>query len=133
MKSDKKIFFSKKGKVYCISLLFLLNSYTFTVCITSIMRKIEADGELTSFNAVKMHGKEVKELRYNDDTVLFAQKPEGLRRLLQSVKAHSESSGLYLNAKKTKIMDLDKSRTTSDVDGEQLENVNNFVYLGIKD
>ena len=91
----------------------------------TIMRKVEADGELTSFNAVKMHGKEVKELRYADDT------PEGLRRLLQSVKTHSESSGLYLNAKKTKIMDLDKSPTTTiDVDGEQLENVNNFVYLG---
>ena len=28
-------------------------------------------------------------------------------------------------------MDLDKSLTTTiDVDGEQLENVNNFVYLG---
>ena len=63
--------------------------------------------------------------------VLFAQKPEGLRRLLQSVKTHSESSGLYLNAKKTKIMDLDKSpTTTNDVDREQLENVNNFIYLG---
>ena len=24
------------------------------------VRKVEADGELTSFNAVKMHGKEVK-------------------------------------------------------------------------
>ena len=33
--------------------------------------------------------------------------------------------------KKTKIMDLDKSPTaTIDVGGEQLENVNNFVYLG---
>ena len=64
------------------------------------MRKVEADGELTSFNAVKMHGKEVKELRYADDTVLFAQKPEGLLRLLKSVKTHSESSDLYLNAKK---------------------------------
>ena len=90
-----------------------------------------ADGELTSFNAVKMHGREVKELRYADDRELFAQTPEGLRRLLQSVKTHSESSGLYLNAKKTKIMDLDKSSTTTfDVGGEQLENVNNCVYLG---
>ena len=63
--------------------------------------------------------------------MLFAQKPKGLCRLLQSVKTHSESSGLYLNAKKTKIMDLDKSPTTTiDVDGEQLKNVNNFVYLG---
>ena len=92
--------------------------------------EVEADGVLTSFNAVKMHGKEVKELRYAYDTVLFSQTPEGLRRLLQSVKTHSESSGLYLNAKKTKIMDLGKSPTTTiDVGGEQLENVNNFVYL----
>ena len=94
------------------------------------MRKIEADGELTRFNALKMHGKEVKGLRYADDTVLFAQTPEGLRKLLQSVKTYSESSGLYLNAEKTKIMNLDKSTTTTiDVDGEQLENVNDFVYL----
>ena len=109
----------------------ILSPPIFSMYTETIMCKVEADGELTSFNAVKMHGKEVKELRHADDTVLFAQKPEGLRRLLQSVKTHSESSGLHLNAKKTKIMDLDKSPTTTiDVDGEQLENVNNFVYLG---
>ena len=109
----------------------ILSPPIFSMYTETIMRKIEADGELTSFNAVKMHGKEVKELRYADDTVLFAQKPEGLRKLLQSVKTHSESSGLNLNAKKTKIMDLDKTPTTTiDVHGEQLENVNNFVYLG---
>ena len=88
------------------------NQYPISSMYTeTIMRKVEADGELTSFNAVKMHRKEVKELRYADVTLLFAQKPEGLHRLLQSVKTHSESSGLYLNAKKTKIMDLDKSPT----------------------
>ena len=109
----------------------ILSPPIFSMYTETIMRKVEADGELTSFNAVKMHGKEVKELRYADDTVLFAQKPEGLRRLLQSAKTHSESSGLYLNAKKTKIMDLDKSPTTTiDVDGKQLKNVNNFVYFG---
>ena len=109
----------------------ILSPPIFSMYTETIMRKVEADGELTSFNAVKIHGMEVKELRYADDTVLFAQTPEGLRRLLQSVKTHSESSGLYINAKKTKIMDLDKSPTTTiDVNGEQLENVNNFVYLG---
>ena len=111
----------------------ILSPPIFSMYTETIIRKVEADGEHTSFNAVKMHGKEVNELRYADDTVLFTQKPEGLRRLrvLQSVKTHSESSGLYLNEKKTKIMDLDKSPTTTiDVDGEQLGNVNNFVYLG---
>ena len=109
----------------------ILSPPIFSMYAKTIMRKVEADGELTSFNAVKMHGKEVKELRYADDMVLFAQTPEGLRRLLQSVKTHSESSGLYLNAKKTKIMDIDKSPTTEmDVEGGQLKDVNNFVFLG---
>ena len=63
----------------------ILSPPIFSMYTETIMRKVEADGELTSFNAVKMHGKEVKGLRYADDTVLFAQKPEGLRRLLQSV------------------------------------------------
>ena len=108
----------------------ILSPPIFSMYTETFKCKVEGDGELTSFNAVKMHGKEAKELRYADDTVLFAQKPEGLRRLLQSVKTHSENSGLYLDAKKTKIMDLDKSPTTTiDVDGEQLGNVNNFVYL----
>ena len=80
----------------------ILSPPIFSMYTESIMRKVEADGELTSFNAVKMHGKEVKELRYADDTVLFAQTLEGLSRLLQSVKTHSESSGLYLNVKKDK-------------------------------
>ena len=78
----------------------ILSPPIFSMYTETIMRKVEADGELTSFNAVKMHGKEVKELEYADDTVLFAQTPEGLRRLLQSVKTHSESSGLYLNEKR---------------------------------
>ena len=92
--------------VICPRILFpekrlkiLLDSYfkvsVFSMYTETIMRKVEADSELTSFNAVKMHGKEVKEVRYSDNTVLFAQTLEGLRRLLQSVKTHSESSGLY--------------------------------------
>ena len=39
--------------------------------------------------------------------------------------------GLLLNAKKTKIMDSDKSTEAKiTIDGEELENVSNFCYLG---
>ena len=48
----------------------ILSPTIFSMYTETIMHKVEADGELTSFNAVKMHGKEVKELRYADDTVL---------------------------------------------------------------
>ena len=58
----------------------ILSPPIFSMYTETIMPKVEADRELTSFNAVKMHEKEVKELRYAD-MVLFAQTPEGLRRL----------------------------------------------------
>ena len=70
----------------------ILSPPIFSMYTETIMHKVEEDGELTSFNAVKMHGKEVKELRYADDTVLFAQTPEGLvdycnqsRRIVKAV------------------------------------------------
>ena len=47
----------------------ILSPPIFSMYTETIMRKVEADGELTSFNAVKMHKKEVKELRYADNTV----------------------------------------------------------------
>ena len=37
----------------------ILSPPIFSMYTETIMRKVEADGELTSFNAVKMHGKEV--------------------------------------------------------------------------
>ena len=44
---------------------------------------------------------------------------------------HNEDKELLLNAKKTKVMSTDKSSTAQvHIQGEQLENVKNFVYLG---
>ena len=41
----------------------ILSPPIFSMYTETTMRKVEADGELTSFNVLKMHGKEVKELR----------------------------------------------------------------------
>ena len=103
----------------------------FSMCTETVMLGLNADGELASFGAVGVRGREVGELKYADDTVLFAQGPEGLRGLLQSVRTHGEGGGLCLNAERTRIMGLDRGLTTTvDVDGERLEGVGGFVCLG---
>lgn len=50
------------------------------------------------------------------------------------MKEHSEQNGLKLNVKKTKIMDIEKCKEDAviEVDGEEIERVNNFEYLGAR-
>ena len=75
-----------------------------------------------------------RDLRYADDTALLSTTTEGLHELIHSVKEHSENKGLFLNIKKTKIVDTDRCKKTSDitVDGETVECLENFEYLGSK-
>ena len=53
---------------------------------------------------IKMAGRNIKNLRYADDTTLIAESEEELKILLMKVKEESEKVGLKLNIQKTKIM-----------------------------
>ena len=70
-------------------------------------------------------------LRYADDTTLMAESEEELKRLLMKVKEESEKAGLKLNIQKTKIM-ASGPITSWQVDGETMETVTNFIFLGSK-
>ena len=52
---------------------------------------------------IKIAGRNIKNLRYADDTTLMAESEEELKSLLK-VKVESEKVGLKLNIQKTKIM-----------------------------
>ena len=54
----------------------------------------------------KIARRNIKNLRYADDTTLMAESEEELNSLLKKVKEESEKSGLKLNIQKTKIMDF---------------------------
>ena len=45
-----------------------------------------------------------------NDTALLSTTPTSLEKLIKSVKEHSDEKGLFLNIKKTKIMDIDKCK-----------------------
>ena len=53
---------------------------------------------------IKIARRNIKNLRYADDTTLMAESEEELKSLLMRVKEESEKVGLQLNIQKTKIM-----------------------------
>ena len=71
----------------------------------------------------------INSLRYEDDPTLMAENEEELKNLLMKVKEESEKSGLKLNIKKAEIM-ASSPITSWQIDGENLEAVTDFLFLG---
>ena len=53
---------------------------------------------------IKIAGRNIKNLRYADDTTLMAESEEELKSLLMKVKEECENASLKFNIQKTKIM-----------------------------
>ena len=79
---------------------------------------------------IKIVRRNINNLRYADDTTLMAESEE-LKSLLMKVKEKSEKVGLKLNIQKTKIM-ASGSVTSWQIDGETVETVADFIFLGSK-
>ena len=78
----------------------------------------------------KIAGRNINNLRYADDTILMAESEEELKSLLMKVKVESEKVGLKLNIQKT-IM-ASGPITSWEIDGETVETVSDFIFLGSK-
>ena len=61
----------------------------------------------------------------------MAESKEELKSLLMKVKEESEKAGLKLNTKKMKIM-ASSPITSWQIDGETMETVTDFIFLGSK-
>ena len=77
---------------------------------------------------IKIARRNINNLRYADDTTLMAESEE-LKSLM--MKVESEKVGLKLNIQKTKIMGSGPI-TSWHVDGETVETVSDFIFLGSK-
>ena len=80
---------------------------------------------------IKIAGRNINNLRYADDTTLMAESEEELKSLLMKVKEESVKVGLKLNIQKMKIM-TSGPITSWEIDGETVETVSDFIYLGSK-
>ena len=76
---------------------------------------------------IKIARRNINNLRYADDTTVMAE----CERNLRSMKEESEKVDLKLNIQKTKIM-ASSPITLCQIEGEKLETVVYFIFLGSK-
>ena len=79
---------------------------------------------------IKIAGRNINNLRYEDDTTLLAESEE-LKSLFMKVREESEKVGLKLNIQKTKIV-ASSPITSWQIDGETVETVADLIFLGSK-
>ena len=80
---------------------------------------------------IKIAGRNSNNLRQGDDTTLVAESKEEIKSLLMKVKEESEKIGLKLNIETLKIM-ASGPITSWQIDGETMETVRDFIFLGSK-
>ena len=105
---------------------FILSPCLFNLYAEYIMRNA---GLEETQAGIKIAGRNINNLRYADDTTLMAESEEELKSLLK-VKVESEKVGLKLNIQKT-IM-ASSPITSWEIDGETVETVSDFIFLGSK-
>ena len=80
---------------------------------------------------IKIAMRNINNIRHAVDTTLMAESENKLKSLLMKGKQESENAGLNFNIQKTKIM-VSSSITSWHIDGETMEIVTDFIFLGYK-
>ena len=80
---------------------------------------------------IKIGMRNINNLRCADDTTLMAESKEEEKSLLMKVKEKIEKAGLKVNIQITKIL-ASGPITSWQIDGETMETVTDFVFLGSK-
>ena len=80
---------------------------------------------------IKIAGRNINNLRCADDTTVMAESEEELKSILMKVKEESAKVGLKLNIQKTNMM-ASGPTTSWEIDGETVETVSDFIFLGSK-
>ena len=80
---------------------------------------------------IKIAGRNINNLRYEDDTTLVAKSEEELNNLLIKVKVETEKVGLKLSIQKMKIM-ASGAITSWQIYGEIMETVRDSMLWGSK-
>ena len=81
---------------------------------------------------IKIARRNINNLRYADDTTLMAESEEELKSLLMKVKEESGKAALKLNIQKKLEIMASSPITACQIDGETVETVKDFIFLGSK-
>ena len=80
---------------------------------------------------IKIAGRNINDLKYEDDTTLRAESKDELKILLMKVKEQSEKVGFKLHIQKPKIIAFDPI-TSWEIDGGKMNTVTDFIFLSSK-
>ena len=116
---------SKLGKEHFKAVCCLLTYFTYAEHTMQNVGLNEAQVD------IKISGRNINNFKYADDITLMAESREELKSLLMKVKEESGKVGLKLSVQKTKIM-ASGPITSWQIDGETVETVSDFVFLGSK-
>ena len=85
-------------------------------------------------SGIKIAKRNINNLRYADDTTLMSESEEEVKSLLMKVKEKSKKVGLKLNIQKNNKKKIMASGPTTSwqIDGEAMETVTDFSFLGSK-
>ena len=97
----------------------------FNIYIEALMKKAMENQK----DGVKVGGQIVQAVRFADDQAMVANSNAGLQRIMDCLNKTSEEYGMKINLKKTKVMRISRNEG-SNIDGEKLEQVKQFSYLG---
>jgi len=77
-----------------------------------------------------VNGLQVNNFRFSDDIDLLETNRDTLQENLELLKGDAEKAGLKINIRKTKTMVFGKESLANkvEIDGMQIEDVNEFVY-----
>ena len=83
---------------------------------------------------INVHGHNLNNIRYADDTALLADSEKNLQEIVTCVKSESSKKGLDMNTKKTKTMIISRNpagkKVNIVVDDQYLEQIEKMKYLG---
>lgn len=81
---------------------------------------------------LELYGRLVNNLRFAEDINLMSETTVGLQKITDQISQQWERFGLVINSGKTKVMTISKEQhdLQLSVNGTQLEQVKEFVYLG---
>jgi hypothetical protein len=91
----------------------------------------EATDEMN--RGIKVGGHMINSIRYADDKAIVANSERGLQELIDSINMVTQKYGMKINVKKTKVMCISRNRGRKMkilIDGEKVEQVSQFKYLG---
>ena len=106
----------------------VLSPYLFNIYTEFIFR------QSNDLPGITIHGLNINNLRYADDTALIADDKDKLQDIVTIVQKESSKAGLEMNVKKTKTMliarDVENKKVEIKVNNEILQQVDKFIYLG---